>query len=176
MIDKERLDLLLHWARNAKRAQFAHYRMANRYGRLYKINGVIVTIVAVVTGSSVIANFSKTFPNIETLITIVTGLLILLAGSLSGIQTFMKLEERSGLHRGAGASYSGLKRQLDQWIAIAKKEDINNSELDGMRTKFDELGVQSPQVSDSVWRKVLKDMPSLDFEHYQIDNHAETDN
>lgn len=173
---EQQIELLLHWARNAKRAQFAHYRMADLYTKRYRLIGLSITVITVISGSSVLADFSKQFPNLEEAIKLLIGLSVLLAGAMSGIQTFLRLDEVAAKHRSAGGSYSALKRHLDQVLAISKSKDIVESEFNELRTKFDDLGANTPQITDHVWNKVLLKMPSLEHSHYELDNHYDSNN
>lgn len=175
MNQQQQLDLLLHWARNAKRAQYAHYRMASRYRRQYTFTGVIITLITVVAGSSVLADLTNYFPGHETEIRLFIGLLILLASALSGIQTFLKLEKEASNHSKTGASYSAIKRHLDQLIATVKSAPIETHVLDTIRTQLDNLGSQLPQVPDKIWVAILKQMPALDFKDYYPEAHRSKD-
>ncbi len=172
MQQKDQLELLRHWARNVKRAQFAHYRMADHYRRQYTAIGVAVTVITVATGSALLADLPSVLPSLTTPIRIVSGLLVLFASALSGLQTFLKLEERKALHAEAGAAYSAVKRHIDQLIADAKDKIIASSVLDDVRSHMDSLGSQSPQISDSVWTAALAEMPALDFKHYYPASHG----
>lgn len=170
-MNTDQLDLLLHWARNTKRAQHAHYRMAGIYRRRYRLIGITVTAITVICGSSVIADLSKYFPSVEIHIKMAIGLTVLFASALSGFQTFLKLDERAQLHKDTGAAYSAIKRHIDQLIVSVKTNAIDAEVLNNIREKMDALGADSPEVDDRVWKLVTQTMPILEFDHYQLDKH-----
>ncbi len=167
----DQLDLLLHWARNTKRAQYAHYRMADKHRRRYRLIGIMVTAITVICGSSVIADWSKYFPSVDFYIKMAIGLTVLVASALSGIQTFLKLDERAQLHKNTGATYSAVKRHIDQLIVSVKTNAVDADILNNIREKIDALGADSPQVDDRVWKLVLQTMPALEFDHYKLDEY-----
>lgn len=171
MYDKDQIDLLFHWARNVKRAQYAHYRMADRYGWQYRSTGITTAVITVICGSSILLDLPQVSQAYEAQIKLIIALAILFASALSGIHTFLKLDERALGHKKAGAAYSALKRQIDQLIAAARSKVIDSELLNAVREKIDYLGANTPQVDDNLWKAILKKMPPLDFDYYQIEKH-----
>ena len=161
------LGLLLHWACNAKRAHHAHYRMADVYQRRYRIVGVAVIAITLLSGSSLVADLHEVFQEAQRAVRLLTGLAVLLACALSATQTYLRFDMRSTDHRRSGASYAAVKRHLDQIITRAEDETVSDRVIDELRACLDELGRDSPQVADSVWSQAERVMPSLTFDDYQ---------
>lgn len=166
MNQKEQLDLLLHWARNTKRAQFGHYRMSNAYRHRYTAIGITITIIAGIGGSAFLVNLQKHYPQVAMELSIGVGLLLMMAALLSAIQTLLRLDERAQKHLTAAARYGAAKRHLDQLLASVRSEIINSSLFDDLRKSLDSLASESPQIPDRVLKRIETGMPPVPFEDY----------
>lgn len=173
MDQNEQIDLLLHWTRNVKRAQFGHYRMSHTYRHRYTVIGVTITIIAGVGGSAVIANLSKHFPQVATEVSIGVGFALLVAAVLSAIQTLLRLDERAQRHLTAATRYSAAKRLLGQLLATARNEILSDKRLDEIRKTLDGLSTEAPQIPDRVLKNIEVHMPPVPFEKYYPSKNGE---
>ncbi len=166
MNQKEQLELLLHWARNTKRAQFGHYRMSNSCRNRFTVIGVTVTIIAGIGGSAFLVNLQRLCPAYATEISIGIGLLLLSAALLSAIQTLLRLDERAQKHLTAAAKYGSVKRHVDQLVASARSSPIDPAIFTDIRQSLDGLATECPQIPDKLLTKIEKTMPPTPFEQY----------
>lgn len=169
MESNDQIGVLLHWLINAKRASSAHHFTANWYRAKYQVLGTLVILLTIIAGSSVLIDFSSLVRLPLTLINTLTGILIIFAGALSSIQTFMRFDEHATRHKDAGAAYNRIKRKIDIMIIQAKHETISIEELDKLKSELDSLGKFTPLVIDSIWKKALKMIPQRSNEDYKLD-------
>jgi hypothetical protein len=162
----EQLDLLLHWARNAKRAQFGHYRMANRCRRSFVAIGVTITIMAGIGGSAFLVNLQRQFPGASPLITIGIGVMLLVAALLSAIQTLLRLDERAQKHLSSATKYSAARRLIDQSLATVRSGNVLKEQIDELRQLLDSLAAESPQIPDRLLKSIESHMPPTPFSEY----------
>ncbi|ATP48081.1 hypothetical protein CR512_01400 [Pseudomonas putida] len=85
---------------------------------------------------------------------IVIGLLTLLAAILSSLQTFLKLEDRTNLHRISGAGYGQVRRKLELSMALENSE--KEIRLKEAETELNKLATESPSVSKRIFDAAMK--------------------
>ena len=154
---KEIEKTLLHWARNTKRSQRMHYVSAEYYTKLNMYFGVPVATLTMIIGASV-------FLTIESEVAlnwkIAAGLLSILAGVLSGLQTFMGFSEKAAKHNSAASGYGAIKRKLEELIILIKDDSIDHSKfLSNIREHIDNMAKISPQPPKFIHRKIMKELP-----------------
>ena len=170
MNNTEQLDLLLHWARNAKRSQFGHYRMSNRCRREFLAIGISITIIAGVGGSAFLVDLQRQFPSIAQIVSVVIGVLLLVAALLSAIQTLLRLDEKAQKHLSSATKYSAIRRLIDQSLATVRSGNVLTIQVDGIRQMLDALAAESPQIPDRVLRSIETHMPPTPFSDYMNKN------
>jgi peptidoglycan hydrolase CwlO-like protein len=149
-------ELLKRWHKRLRESQFAHYESAKMLSRANLGLGIPVVIFSTLVGTSVFATIQSN-PNL--LIQITLGLLSMVAAVLASLQTFFRYSERAEKHRGVGARYGAIRREIEQVIANPQTEYSNAKEtLDSLRTKIDSLADEAPEVSSQTWKRVLKQL------------------
>ena len=149
--------LLLVWMDNSKRAQIAHYESANNFSRLHYWLGVPAVILSTAVGTSVFATLQKTVrPSIQIFI----GMISVLAGILTGLQTFLNFSERASKHHSAASEYEAVKRQIAEILAIQSvhSEDILQ-QISQIRERMDGAGKNAPSIPSKIWNIACKKVP-----------------
>ena len=145
-------DLLEDWHRRAQESQFAHFGAANWLSRCHLLLGVPAVMLSAIVGTTIFATLQE---QSNLYLQIVIGLVSLIAASVVALQTFLKLEERAENHRTAGAAYGAIRRQIQQILYSSGGEnelDIVNK----IRSRLDDLALESPKVSERIWNKTEK--------------------
>jgi hypothetical protein len=147
-------ELLNKWCLRVKRSQFAHRFAAKELSKIHLLLGLSAVIIATTTGTAIFASFEKGLPDYGR---ILTGVLSLTAALLSALQTFLRLDERSGKHQRADASYSAIRQKIEQYQAIQHissdgQKNIQDF-LDSLREEMDALAKDSPIVPERYWKK-----------------------
>ncbi len=166
MDKNDQIDLLLHWTRNVKRAQFGHYRMSHRYRRRYTLIGITITIIAGAGGSAFMTNVPNYFPQIASKLNVGIGFLLFVSAVLSAIQTLLRLDERAQKYLSTATKYSAVKRNLLQLHAMAQTKAVSEKRIDEIRKTIDSIAIEAPQIPDKVLKRIEKGMPPTPFKNY----------
>ena len=137
-------ELLLAWIRRARESQFTHYVQATRFRRADLWLGVPVIAITALVGTSVFSSVAN--DQEPATAKIVLGLFSVLAAILSSLQTFMKLSERSDLHRSFGARYGDVRRKLEQAYAQRGTLAISNETLQLLNEELTEIATEAPDA------------------------------
>jgi hypothetical protein len=152
--------LLGSWWRRARESQTAHYRTARSLSQLNYRLGIPTVILSAIVGTSIFASLDEA-PSIST--KILLGIVSLGTAALSAIQTFLRSAERGEKHRAAGAAFGALRREIEQWQALPKmSEDQLVPFVDGLRKRFDELALHSPEIPAGIWIEVEEILAQVD--------------
>jgi hypothetical protein len=152
--------LLAAWYRRAREAQAVHYESAKLLQKRNLYFGVPVVALSTLVGTSVFASLGKAQ---DTSITVVVGMLSVLAAILSGLQTFLRFSERAEHHRSVAAKYGSLRRELEQIIASKRDEQSDMTKtIDALRLKMDQLAAEAPATSGRLFSAVVRELESID--------------
>ena len=143
--------LLKVWHERARRAQTVHYDSATLCGRWTYVIGVPVIMLAMIGGSSQVANVSDEFWRNA------IAILTLLAAVLAALQTFLNLSERRERHREAAVRFGELKKEIEVLKRfLPKEEDKLQVAIEDLRTRYGEAVSQSPTAMRWAWSKRRK--------------------
>ncbi|NKB80761.1 MAG: SLATT domain-containing protein [Nitrospirales bacterium] len=144
-------EILGRWYKGMRILELAHHTTAADYSRRHRLFGTPVVIVSTVVGTAVFATISESpHPAIQ----IVVGLLSITAGVLSSLQTFLNYPELAEKHKVAAVKYAGLRREIEQVMAVSSSEpDTIQEFLTSFRDRWNALDEDSPSVSMPVYRK-----------------------
>jgi len=134
-------ELLRTWYDRASYIQRVQYRAALHYSRLNYWLGLPVVVIATLVGMSVFASIQEQ-PSMW--VQILAGFGCVVAAVLSGLQTFLGLQDRAEKHRLASAKYSAIGRHLEQ--LLADHELRADAPLAEIRQRLDGLDLESPNV------------------------------
>ncbi len=128
---------LLDWMRKIHQLEYAHCYQSIYYGRIEKIIGISAFLI-----SSVVA-FSYRFPDVENECfnkyffflkqDYLIPFLAFVVAILTGLQTFLKPNEKAEVHRKLGLDYEKLRHTIE--ITLAKKDPAT---IDQDTLKIDE--------------------------------------
>jgi hypothetical protein len=95
----------------AENARLTHYDRSDLNALLHRLVGGGAVIAAAIVSTSVLTNLNKDHPSFW--LELAAGILAIVAGILSGLQTFYKFGEIGERHRLAGAHFGELRRELE---------------------------------------------------------------
>jgi len=140
--------VILDWYTRVVNTQRAHYLSADYFqSRKYWL-GIPAVILSTLVGTSVFATVQN---QPQLWLQIAVGLASVLAALLASLQTFLGYSERAEKHRIAGAKYGALGRELEQIRAFGPP--ISPEEMSSVRMRLDNLAVESPNNSVSIYKK-----------------------
>lgn len=141
-------DVLQRWLKRARESQLSHHLMSEKLHSYHTYLGVAVIGVTGIAGATTIASQLTADSKL------VIGLFTLFATILSGLQTFLKLEEKANRHRLAGAAYGEVRRKLE--FASTLAVDQAEARLIAAENEFNKLARESPVVSKRILDQALK--------------------
>ncbi|MFJ9830550.1 SLATT domain-containing protein [Streptomyces sp. NPDC101169] len=166
-VDEVRLDnqtawldasiLLSAWFRRARESQMSHYAAAMRCTSVNRWLGVPSAVFSAAAGTTLFATAQRS--NSPTVIQIAAGIVVLAAGTLSALQTFLGLSERAEKHLATGAAYGSLRREIEelQVLRPTRIDDLRST-LTAIRRKLDDISATAPSTPEGVWKKAQRDI------------------
>lgn len=156
MNDKEKM--LLDWMRKIHQLEYAHCYQSIKYETTQKWIGISAFIL------STLATFTSKFPDFESdnynmwKNDISIPLLLLIVTILTGMQTFLKPNEKSENHRRIGLEYEKLRHSIE--ITLTNSQNIN---LDDEIRKIKELwdSMDTVYVNDKCFQDGKKKVNSF---------------
>src|ERR1700761_9501576 len=147
--------ILLKWLDRARTNQLQHYSAATYYSRLNNWLGIPAVITSAVVGTTVFATLQK---QVELKTQLVVGAISVLTAILAALQTFVRYSEKAEKHRSVAASYSAIRKQIEEigYLPLESRGSLKEF-LDGLRAQFDALAQSAPAPPSSVWRAFRKD-------------------
>ncbi|MFJ9375218.1 SLATT domain-containing protein [Streptomyces sp. NPDC101455] len=149
--------LLSAWFRRARESQMSHYAAATRCSSANRWLGVPSVLFSAAAGTTLFATAQQ--PDSAMVVQIAAGIIVLAAGTLSALQTFLGLSERAEKHLATGAAYGSLRREIEelQVFRPARIDDLRPVLAD-IRRRLDEISVTAPSIPEKVWKKAQKDI------------------
>jgi hypothetical protein len=141
-------EVLKRWLKRARESQLSHQLMAERLSLVHRGLGVLTIGITAIAGATTLL---ATLGDISK---VLLALFTLLAAVLSSLQTFLKLEDRTNLHRIAGASYGHVRRKLE--LAMVLEISEKEIRLKEAESELNKLATESPSVSKRVYDSALK--------------------
>ena len=151
------VQLLRDWARRAGTSSDAHYELASRLSRANIRFGVPVVALTTAVGTSVFATLEH---QVHTALRVLVGIVSVIAAILASLQTFLRFGERSEKHRTAAEAWAGLRREIDEMVALhpdylASRGDPKEY-LDDLRRRMGEIAQQSPEMGEQGWWRPVR--------------------
>lgn len=144
-------ELLRRWLKRARENVFAHLAAAEMCSKRHHYLGVPAAILAAVVGTTVFASLDSV---VDPWVKIAVGLTSILAAVLAALQTFLRFAERAERHRVVAGQYSSIRRHIEQLLTLGGPN--LGQEVSAIRISLDELSLEAPNVTPSVWAKALK--------------------
>ncbi len=77
----------------------------------------------------------------------VVGAMSVLAAILTALQSTLRYQELAEKHRGAGAKYNALGREIELMMALP---EVSSAKVDDLRVRIDSLALESPHIPQAV--------------------------
>lgn len=144
--------LLKDWRQRMAAASEAHYKLASRLRRKNLMLGVPVVTFSTIVGTSLFASLADPEAGIPPAFKIAIGSISVAAAILSALQTFLRFGERAEQHAVAAESYAGVRRDIEEVLALSAKErGTPKSCFDRIRKEMSKVGQHSPEIGDLLW-------------------------
>lgn len=148
------LQLAREWRTEAAFIGRAHYKAADRAARFHRALGVGIALLSAGIGTSLLLTLEGMGGAAEKLVSplhaTVLGVLSLLASGAMAIQAYLRYDDVSQQHRGAGAAYEVLGRELDVLIVERQYADVDR--LKALRQRLNELDKTTPLIPPRAYR------------------------
>jgi hypothetical protein len=151
------LKLLRDWDRRAAASAETHYNHAARLSSRNVQLGIPVVALSTFVGTSVFATLQE---DVNTFFRILVGGISVTAAVLASLQTFLRFAERAEKHRVAADSWSAIRREIAQMLALhptylASRGDPQKY-LDGLRQRMDEVAALAPEMGERLWSLAME--------------------
>lgn len=145
--------ILAEWADKAMCYRWMHSKSENKYSYLSKLFTIPVIVLSTVTGT---ANFAieRVPENYQPTVQICIGSLNIIAGIITTIQQFLKINELNESHRIAAISWSKFYRNIKTELLKNRYERYEvNYLLKTSKEEFDRLVESSPPLDAGIVKK-----------------------
>lgn len=141
------------WHKRASQVQDAHYDSGSLCNKWFNVLGLSVVVLSALLGSLEVIVPVDNIKHPE-MAKNISGVISLLVAILAGIQMYLKLGQRSELHRMAGAHYGEIKRSLETINIICEdSEQKAIQEVNRIEKKMDAYAKESPEIPHIVLKK-----------------------
>lgn len=145
-------DLLEYWRVRIVMLMDAHLHAVHSLTWRNFLLGGTATILAAIVSSSIFATLQDT---VDTAIRVAVGSVSLVSASLIGLKTYLKYGERVEAHRRVARRYGALVHWITELQATPPPEPELRECVDKIRRTFDEIDMQSPNVSNRIWKRTV---------------------
>ena len=140
-------EMLRSWLASLTILHRAHWQAARHYEGRNLWLGMMATVCAAVSGTTVFATL-ESLPSVGVRIAI--GAFGVLAAVLSSLQTFFRSAELTERHKAAAIKYSALRRDLEQDLALGTGNATAPAVFDEFRSRWDALDSEEPAVPNGI--------------------------
>lgn len=147
---KRLTETLVNWKIRLNKAQIGHYISTERYGRLHYLLGVPLVGVSAFVSASLFLDHDQIpqyLRNVVVFLSITTTI-------IASLQTFLRLGEKSELHRAKAAKYGNLKRTVESFLAIDHTEEEVKIFLEKVDTEWSHITDDAPVTLRSIRKEV----------------------
>jgi hypothetical protein len=138
-------DLVVHWAKRARRSESAHYQAAARLELWHSLLTGAAVVLSAVTASGLFAS-SKTSGGPYR---VTFGVLGILAAVVGGLDRGQHFAERSEKHRQAGALWAVIVNNTEELSLATHK--LTQRDFDGLSKLMDDTTSKSPQLPQRIF-------------------------
>lgn len=146
----------------------AHFITAQRWSHSHQVLGVLVAILAVVSGGTALTQLNE----YNFFVTFGIGITSLVAGSLAAVSTFLNPNERATCHLNAGNSYRELRNDVRVFCNIDYLQDSDEilvKKIKELATRRDALNKSSPQPSTYAFKEAKRRIEKEGATAYKVD-------
>ncbi|WP_256829677.1 DUF4231 domain-containing protein [Pseudomonas sp. Pse1] len=144
MSQNDALQVLVQWYERTSVVAVGHYRAALRYSRLHFWIALPTVALSAAVGTAVFATLQQ---QSSFWLQFVVGAMSVLAAILTALQSTLRYQELAEKHRGAGAKYNALGREIELMMALP---EVSSAKVDDLRVRIDSLALESPHIPQAV--------------------------
>ena len=152
----EPLRLLRRWRRRCQSASLAHYKAARYYDACYAWLGgslIVISIAAAVLAGRPLLGLTSEATNAAALFASAVTV------SLASLQVFRNDASRADRHRRTAASYSSIKRDIEQMFVCCDELCSKKGALNDLKLRLRVVAEESLGVPGRIWRRVDQEAP-----------------
>lgn len=136
--------VLSQWYERASVVAVGHYRAALRYSRFHFWIALPTVTLSAVVGTAVFATLQQ---QTSFWLQLIVGAMSVLAAILTALQSTLRYQELAEKHRGAGAKYNSLGREIELMLTFP---EVDFDRVEDLRSRSDSLAQESPHIPQSV--------------------------
>lgn len=152
--------LLAEWDSRATLALVSCNRAATRYRQWNMLLGIGSAALSAVAGTAVFATLDN--GDVGSWLRIIVGAVIVLAATLTAIQTFARFPELVDEYERSARRFGKVRREIEQMRPVLVGADPAADEtqeiLSALRAKVDAAGEESPNAPRRIWEKTRREM------------------
>lgn len=139
--------LLQGWLFHSHKGRNRHDRAARRCDTRRVWIGGAATVLSAIVGTSIFVALQK--QTTYAWVTVVVGLVAVLAAILTSLSAFLNLSERAEKHRSAGVGYKTIIRELERILSVSAAGMSNKDPVVmAVQTRLDQLEEHAPVVPE----------------------------
>jgi hypothetical protein len=147
-------ETLLFWLLHAHKGRLRHDFAARQYEKYRFRLGMAATVCATLAGASMLGELAE--QTSVGWIKWATGGVGILAGFLTGLNTFLKHSEHVEKHRSTGVRYKAAIREFERRIGLGSSA-IAPADVENLKKQLDDLEAGAPVVSERIYDDVEKE-------------------
>lgn len=136
--------VLDQWYERTSVVAVGHYRAALRYSRLHFGMALPTVGLSAIVGTAVFATLQQ---QSSFWLQFGVGAMSVLAAILTALQSTLRYQELAEKHRGAGAKYNAIGREIEP---LRTNPETNAEKIDDLRIRIDSLAFESPHIPQAV--------------------------
>lgn len=136
--------VLNEWYERSSVVAVGHYRAALRYARIHLALAIPTIILSAAVGTAVFATLQQ---QSCFWLQFIVGAMSVIAAILTALQSTLRYQELAEKHRGAGAKYNAIGREIE---LLRTYPEINAEKIEELRTRIDSLAFESPHIPQAV--------------------------
>lgn len=178
-MDEKKKKLISDWHRRCRQSQRLNYETGSLYLKYHYIVGVISIVLSTIVSSTFFTQIVQQNTNNQSVIVIIItygiGIMSVLVGILSALQTFFRFSEKAEKYKTISAKYGAVRRELEY---LMTQDEISKNELERqlktIRSSMDDLASNSLSIPARIKKKqteVLNSEPRKNelFKSYDIE-------
>lgn len=136
--------VLDQWYERTSVVAVGHYRAALRYSRLHLGMAIPTVGLSAAVGTAVFATLQQ---QSCFWLQFAVGAMSVLAAILTALQSTLRYQELAEKHRGAGAKYNAIGREIE---LLRTYPEIGAEKIEDLRVRIDSLAFESPHIPQAV--------------------------
>lgn len=144
MSQSDARQVLDQWYERTTVVAVGHYRAALRYSRLHFGMALPTVGLSAIVGTAVFATLQQ---QSSFWLQFSVGAMSVLAAILTALQSTLRYQELAEKHRGAGAKYNAIGREIE---LLRTYSETSAEKIEDLRIRIDALAFESPHIPQAV--------------------------